>query len=272
MTRLFFVLTLVMCAACSDGRPAGSPERGARSDPAPQDAADPAALVRQDAAALVLLDRADELVYSPLLAGLADVTYRYKSTRQSKVAVEVRWLKPDHVRSQLVLEPGADSATRRWADRSGSEHLKTATALVDLVVGTPNRAQYEGDEIILESERLVKVVARSERSLARSLLEAWITFGEDGLPKRMVTLTDTGKITLVPTYRRGPEGHWVVDKVDTRINTGDKDRTTVMRFEYQRAGAYTMVHRIRLDYLGEEVVQEYLDIHVDQGLTEEQFR
>ena len=46
MMRLFLVLTLVMCSACSDGDPARSTARGIPPDPAPQDASDPAAMVR----------------------------------------------------------------------------------------------------------------------------------------------------------------------------------------------------------------------------------
>ena len=272
MMRLFLVLTLVMCSACSDGDPARSTARGIPPDPAPQDASDPAAMVRQDAAALVLLDRADGLLYSPLVAGLADVTYRYKSSRQPKVVVEVRWMKPDLVSSRLLLEPGAGAGTRRWAEASGSSHLKNVTHLVDLVVRPPTRSQYEGDEIILESERRVRVVARSEWSLARSLIEALITFGPNGLPVHMEMQTATSVITLGPTYRRGPEGRWLVDKVDTRINSGGEVRTAVMKFEYQRVGPYTMPQRVTLDGLDEPVVQEYLDIHVDQGLTEEQIK
>ena len=158
-----------------------------------------------------MLDRADGLLYSPLLAGLADVTYRYKSSRQPKVVVEVRWMKPDLVSSSLLLEPGAGAGTRRWAEASGSSHLKNVTHLVDLVVRPPTRSQYEGDEILLESERRVRVVARSERSLARSLIEALITFGPNGLPVHMEMQTATSVITLGPTYRRGPEGRWLVD-------------------------------------------------------------
>ena len=272
MTRLLLVFGLAMCLACSEDGPARSSEGALPPEPFPSGSPDPVVTVRQDAGALALLDRADAVLYSPLLAGLHDVTYRFKTTRRPKVAVEVRWVEPDHVRSELALDADAGAATQNWTRVGGPKHLRDATSLVDLVVGTPNRAQYKGDEIILQSAGHVKIVARSERSLSRSLVEAVITFGDDGLPTCMETQTVNSKIILVPTYRRGPGGRWLVDKVDTRIEGGGKTRSTVMSFEYQRIGPYTMPHRVTLHGLDEEVVQEYLDIHVDQGLSKEQIR
>lgn len=277
MMRLLLVLGLICTTACSDDQgPSGSrddrsdPPAGGTTDPGPKKP-DPKA-VRQDEGALSLLDRADAVSYSPLLAGLLDVTYHFRTSRQPKVAVEVSWVKPNHVGARLRLDGDATSETENWARTLGPQFVTEAKRLADLVVGTTNREQYVDDEIILEAADRVKIVARSERSLERSLLEAVITFGKDGLPTRMETKTLTASITLVPTHRLGPDGRWLVDKVDTRITSGGKKQSTVMSFEYQRVGPYTMPRKVTLDGSDGKVVQEYLEIRVDQGLSPEQVR
>jgi len=270
--RWLLVLTVLALVACSP-EPAAPASAGSATTGSgdPADGGEPPAKSKppQDAAAWAMFDRADNETYLASAAGLKDVTYDHRFSDAPGVHVSIRWVAPDHADARFELD---DETMRAWAQENGRRKMNDALGVHELIVGRSNRGQYEFDELTVEGPNKVKVTARAPESVAR-FDTIVTTFDDRGLAVHSLTMRAGTTFDLSVTYRPGPDGRFLVDRVDSVTTKSDGEKSDLaMMFSYTRAGPYTVISKLTSPRSDGDYVQSFSNFVVDVGLRIEDFR
>ena len=213
----------------------------------------------REPAALALLDRADALFSSPRRDGLAELRFRLAHSRFPVVA-EVTWkVGPDGETRQakaraLEQTPEAEA----WCAAVGPLLEKASSDFLDWILGRSWKDRYAGDEVRLEDEGRIRVVARNPETRA-AFREAVITFAETGLPTVMVTRDESGETHSEFQWMKVKEGY-VVERATTR--TGDQP-STALHFVWTTVEGFRFPSRVTLQAEGQErVFLDFDEYHV----------
>lgn len=273
-SRWLVVALLLTCFSCSDDAPTPGSSRSSGGAPSGEGSSggEPPQEVKplQDAGALALIDQGDVQIYMASQAGLKDVTYEQTLDGFPGVSFSVRWVAPDHadVRMQVL-----DDRMQAWARENGQQKMSEVLDLHELIVGKTNRSQYEDDEIRLEGPNKVTIIAKSQQSMRR-FTRTTTTFDGRGLPVTSEHhLTNGNIVTQTTSFRPGPDGRYLIDRVDSVLKQPEKETRSTMVFTYEVVSGYTLASRISVTNAnGEKHGSTFRDYAVDRGLRAEEIR
>ena len=265
--RWLAVVLLTICVGCSEETPKAPPSGTSSSGEASRESTDPTTeeeKPRQDSPAWALFDRADQILYMPALAGLKDLTYQYRLSDTPGIHFVVRWVAPEHTDVRIEVE---DDSQRSVANSRGQQLMSRALEICNLVVGRSHRDLYKDDDVTLSGAEAVEVVARSEESRARFSRSVTRFYG-NGLPVSSTqTLGDGREFTVDMTFMPGPDGRYLVSRMDaTEKGTDGSTRQTAMEFSYVELGGFVLLSKIDGTSEGNSIAQTFDNHRVDQGL------
>lgn len=212
----------------------------------------------QDPKALELFDKADVAVYSAKRAGLKDVSYRMTLSTLPKLAVVTNWTLTDGPTVKLDVASDAESHVRIIAAEREQSLLTQGALVLDMVIGTENRATYVGDEVSLAGPNQVRIVAKSERS-KNVFTESMVTYDAKGLPVQMRSITKNGSIEIEVAFEKFGELHRVQE-----VRTKGASGTSRMVFSYQEVGGYLFPKTIDSEQGSIKMTQAFSDFAVDR--------
>lgn len=229
--KTLVVLVLTLCAFAQD------PQK-----PVPQ----------RDSAAVRRLEVFDAKVYTPVAAGLRELTFEFPmpETALPGLVLDISWKTPDATQVTARVTDKAPASARQQmqllADlindpkrAEGQEFRTNAHGVAKQVIGESLAAKLAGDDLATLSESEVKVTARSEAS-RRQFKEQVLTFDAKGLVTKATVTAPNGLVTVIETTWTEKSNRWFQSSVAMSVG---KERKSIA-FEYGDVGGFTLLQKM----------------------------